>query len=156
MKKLHPLIKSEMLNTFQSVKELMLGKNYDNILQQSSQGFLFTYDDWNDVVRMEKLQYIDNAQYAITETLFSDFVNYLENSDDFDQKEINKFKFVDEIFHEHLRELSFFKFRNPEIISIDEAINEFKDTNFFPPTIVLKDGKFISRCRKTTDFRRWI
>ena len=30
-----------MLNTFQSVKELMLGKNYDNILQQSSQGFLF-------------------------------------------------------------------------------------------------------------------
>ncbi len=40
MKKLHPLIKSEMLNTFQSVKELMLGKNYDNILQQSSQGFL--------------------------------------------------------------------------------------------------------------------
>ena len=59
MKKLHPLIKSEMLNTFQSVKELMLGKNYDNILQQSSQGFLFTYDDWNDVVRMEKLQYID-------------------------------------------------------------------------------------------------
>ena len=29
-----------MLNTFQSVKELMLGKNYDNILQQSSQGFL--------------------------------------------------------------------------------------------------------------------
>ena len=27
--------------------------------------------------------------------------------------------------------------------SIDEAINEFKDTNFFPPTIVLKDGKFI-------------
>lgn len=38
-----------MLNTFQSVKELMLGKNYDNILQQSSQGFLFTYDDWNDV-----------------------------------------------------------------------------------------------------------
>lgn len=76
MKKLHPLIKSEMLNTFQSVKELMLGKNYDNILQQSSQGFLFTYDDWNDVVRMEKLQYIDNAQYAIIETLFSDFVNY--------------------------------------------------------------------------------
>ena len=145
-----------MLNTFQSVKELMLGKNYDNILQQSSQGFLFTYDDWNDVVRMEKLQYIDNAQYAIIETLFSDFVNYLENSDDFDQKEINKFKFVDEIFHENLRELSFFKFRNPEIISIDEAINEFKDTNFFPPTIVLKDGKFISRCRKTTDFRRWI
>lgn len=65
MKKLHPLIKSEMLNTFQSVKELMLGKNYDNILQQSSQGFLFTYDDWSDVVRMEKLQYIDNAQYAI-------------------------------------------------------------------------------------------
>lgn len=54
-----------MLNTFQSVKELMLGKNYDNILQQSSQGFLFTYDDWSDVVRMEKLQYIDNAQYAI-------------------------------------------------------------------------------------------
>lgn len=37
----------------------MLGKNYDNILQQSSQGFLFTYDDWSDVVRMEKLQYID-------------------------------------------------------------------------------------------------
>ncbi len=143
MKKLHPLIKSEMLNTFQSVKELMLGKNYDNMLQQSSQGFLFTYDDWNDVVRMEKLQYIDNAQYAIIETLFSDFVNYLENSDDFDQKEINKFKFVDEIFHEHLRELSFFKFRNPEISSVDEAINEFKDTNFFPPTIVLKDGKFI-------------
>lgn len=67
----------------------MLGKNYDNILQQSSQGFLFTYDDWSDVVRMEKLQYIDNAQYAIIETLFSDFVNYLENSDDFDQKEIN-------------------------------------------------------------------
>ena len=66
-----------MLNTFQSVKELMLGKNYDNILQQSSQGFLFTYDDWSDVVRMEKLQYIDNAQYAIIETLFSDFVNYL-------------------------------------------------------------------------------
>ena len=63
MKKLHPLIKSEMLNTFQSVKELMLGKNYDNMLQQSSQGFLFTYDDWSDVVRMEKLQYIDNAQY---------------------------------------------------------------------------------------------
>ena len=29
-----------MLNNFQSVKELMLGKNYDNILQQSSQGFL--------------------------------------------------------------------------------------------------------------------
>lgn len=56
----------------------MLGKNYDNILQQSSQGFLFTYDDWSDVVRMEKLQYIDNAQYAIIETLFSDFVNYLE------------------------------------------------------------------------------
>ena len=132
-----------MLNTFQSVKELMLGKNYDNILQQSSQGFLFTYDDWSDVVRMEKLQYIDNAQYAIIETLFSDFVNYLENSDDFDQKEINKFKFVDEIFHENIRELSIFKFRNPEIISIDEAINEFKDTNFFPPTIVLKDGKFI-------------
>ena len=132
-----------MLNTFQSVKELMLGKNYDNMLQQSSQGFLFTYDDWSDVVRMEKLQYIDNAQYAIIETLFSDFVNYLENSDDFDQKEINKFKFVDEIFHEHLRELSFFKFRNPEIISIDEAINEFKDINFFPPTIVLKDGKLI-------------
>ena len=48
-----------MLNTFQSVKELMLGKNYDNILQHSSQGFLFTYDDWSDVVRMEKLQYID-------------------------------------------------------------------------------------------------
>lgn len=92
---------------------------------------------------MEKLQYIDNAQYVIIETLFSDFVNYLENSDDFDQKAINKFKFVDEIFHEHLRELSFFKFRNPEIISIDEAINEFKDINFFPPTIVLKDGKFI-------------
>ena len=68
----------------------------------------------------------------------------------------NKFKFVDEIFHEHLRELSFFKFRNPEIISIDEAINEFKDTNIYPPTIVFKDGKFISRCRKTTDFRRWI
>lgn len=151
MKKLHPLIKSEMLNTFQSVKELMLGKNYDNILQQSSQGFLFTYDDWNDVVRMEKLQYIDNAQYAIIETLFSDFVNYLENSDDFDQKEINKFKFVDEIFHEHLRELSFFKFRNPEIISIDEAINEFKDTNFFPPTIVLKDGKFIDIQNYFTD-----
>ena len=41
----------------------MLGKNYDNMLQQSSQGFLFTYDDWSDVVRMEKLQYIDNAQY---------------------------------------------------------------------------------------------
>ena len=59
MKKLHPLIKSEMLNNFQSVKELMLGKNYDNILQQSSPGFLFTYDDWSDVVRMEKLQYID-------------------------------------------------------------------------------------------------
>lgn len=58
-------------------------------------------------------------------------------------KKNNKFKFVDEIFHEHLRELSFFKFRNPEIISIDEAINEFKDINFFPPTIVLKDGKFI-------------
>lgn len=75
--------------------------------------------------------------------MFSDFVNYLENSDDFDQKEINKFKFVDEIFHEYLRELSFFKFRNPEIISIDEAINEFKDINFFPRTIVLKDGKFI-------------
>ncbi len=88
MKKLHPLIKSEMLNTFQSVKELMLGKNYDNILQQSSQGFLFTYDDWSDVVRMEKLQYIDNAQYAIIETLFSDFVNYLENSDDFGQKKL--------------------------------------------------------------------
>lgn len=88
MKKLHPLIKSEMLNTFQSVKELMLGKNYDNMLQQSSQGFLFTYDDWSDVVRMEKLQYIDNAQYAIIETLFSDFVNYLENSDDFGQKKL--------------------------------------------------------------------
>ena len=77
-----------MLNTFQSVKELMLGKNYDNILQQSSQGFLFTYDDWSEVVRMEKLQYIDNAQYAIIETLFSDFVNYLENSDDFGQKKL--------------------------------------------------------------------
>lgn len=51
------------------------------MLQQSSQGFLFTYDDWSDVVRMEKLQYIDNAQYAIIETLFSDFVNYFSAHD---------------------------------------------------------------------------
>ena len=58
----------------------------------------------------------------------------------FDQKEINKFKFVDEIFHEHLRELSFSNLET-EIISIDEAINEFKDINFFPPTIVWKMEK---------------
>lgn len=94
-----------MLNTFQSVKELMLGKNYDNILQQSSQGFLFTYDDWSDVVRMEKLQYIDNAQYAIIETLFSDFVNYLENSDDFDQKEINKKLYSQAQISQHLSDM---------------------------------------------------
>ena len=71
----------------------MSGKNYDNILQQSSQRFLFSYDDWSDVVRMEKLNIFDNAQPLFFKLYFPDFVNYLETL--MTLTKINKF--VDDI-----------------------------------------------------------
>lgn len=143
MKKLHPLIKSEMLKTFPSVQSYMLGEQSSEMVTKCNQGFLFSFDDWTGDYKMEKLEHIENAQYAIIETLFEDFIDYLENTEDFTESELRKFSVINEVFHEYLRELCFFKFQNQNITTINEAVAEFKEVNFFMPTTVLKDGKFI-------------
>lgn len=143
MKKLHPLIRSEMFNTFADCHKFMLDKNYQNIMKECKHGFLFSYDEWIGDYKIEKVQHIENVQYAVIDVLFNDFVNYLETTDDFTNEEIKKFKLVDEIFHEYLRELAFFKFKDDNILTIEQAIDELRDINGFMPNLILKDGQLI-------------
>ena len=143
MKKLHPLIRSEMLKTFPNVQIFMLQNSPNDIIEQCHQGFLFSFDSWLGDYKIEKLEYIENAQFAVIDVLFENFVSYLENTEDFTNQEIRKFKLVDEIFHEHLRELAFFKFKDKTVTTIDDAVTALKDISDFMPSLILKDGKLI-------------
>lgn len=143
MKKLHPIIRSEMFNTFANCQKFMLGKYYQDIMNECKHGFLFSFDDWIGDYKIEKIRHIENAQYAVIDVLFNDFANYLETTDDFTNEEIRKFKLVDEIFHEYLRELAFFKFKDDSISTIEQATDELQDINGFMPNLILKDGQLI-------------
>lgn len=92
MNKVHPIIRSEMLKTFPDVQKFMLQNSPDDIIEQCHQGFLFYFESWFGGYKIEKLEYIENAQFAIIDVVFEDFVNYLENTDDFTNQEIRKFK----------------------------------------------------------------
>jgi len=50
---------------------------------------------------------------------------------------------VDEIFHEHLRKLAFFKFKDKTVTTIDDAVTALKDISDFMPSLILKDGQLI-------------
>lgn len=143
MKKLHPLIRSEMLKTFPNVQIFMLQNSPNDIIEQCHQGFLFSFDSWFGDYKIEKLEYIENAQFAVIDVLFENFVSYLENTEDFTNQEIRKFKLVDEIFHEHLRKLAFFKFKDKTVTTIDDAVTALKDISDFMPSLILKDGQLI-------------
>lgn len=143
MKKLHPLIRSEMLKTFPNVQIFMLQNSPNDIIEQCHQGFLFSFDSWLGDYKIEKLEYIENAQFAVIDVLFENFVSYLENTEDFTNQEIRKFKLVDEIFHEHLRKLAFFKFKDKTVTTIDDAVTALKDISDFMPSLILKDGQLI-------------
>jgi hypothetical protein len=67
MNKVHPIIRSEMLKTFPDVQKFMLQNSPDDIIEQCHQGFLFYVDSWFGGYKIEKLEYIENAQFAIIE-----------------------------------------------------------------------------------------
>lgn len=112
-------------------------------IEQSKLGFLFAFDNPLEINR-EKVEYQHNMQFAIIDILFNDYVNYIENSCEWSNEEANNINEINEYFDEYLRELDFFRFKNKNITTINEAVKELKKICFFPPRIVIKDGQIIN------------
>ena len=140
--KIHKRTKKEMRERNSEAKEFFLGENHEEIKKIVSEGFIFAFDELTDE-GIKRIQWVPNAQYALIDIFFADYINYIENSGEWTQQEANDIKEIDGHFHELLRDREMFIFKNKKITTIHEAVKEFKKISFFPPKIVIKDGLFI-------------
>lgn len=132
-------VKDALIKSNNDIARVILGENYESILQDCAEGFLFHYDNW-DCELLDEVEECPYAQYALIDILFKNYVNYIEENDgDWTQEEANNQQLIDECFHEYLRELTFFRFKNKKITTQWEARKEFEKINFFPPRMVIKD-----------------
>lgn len=127
----------------EEVKKFFLKDESEKMTKDVLEGFLFTFDDLSDDC-MKHIEWVPNAQYALIDIFFSNYVNYVENSGEWTQQEANDIGELDEYFHEILRNREMYRFKNKKITTIQEAVKEFKKINFFPPSIVIKDGLMLN------------
>lgn len=143
MVKMNKTTKKSMKKRNEEAKKFFLKDESEQMSKYVLEGFLFSFDDLNEGC-MEYIEWVPNAQYALIDIFFSDYVNYVENSGEWTQQEANNIDELDEYFHEILRGREMFRFKNKKITTIQEAIKEFKKINFFPPSIVIKDGLMLN------------
>lgn len=143
MVKMNKTTKKSMKRRNEEAKKFFLKDESEQINEYVLEGFLFSFDDLSEEY-IQHIEWVPNAQYALIDIFFSDYVNYVENSGEWTQKEANNIDEIDEYFHEILRRREMFRFKNKKITTIQEAIKEFKKINFFPPSIVIKDGLILN------------
>lgn len=143
MIKMQEHIKEKMHQENQLNKTFFLKDIPDDIPKKAKQGFIFSFEDWGMECDRTKLEHLPNAQYALIDELFEDYVQSIEKNGEWTAQELNNFQEVNECFHDYLRELEFYCLKNQSIKTLDELIPKLQEVSYFPPTLIMEDGKII-------------
>lgn len=144
MIKMQDHIKQQMIKDNQESKTFFLKDVPDDIQTKAQQGFIFSFENWGMDCDRSKLEYLPYAQYALIDEIFDKYVISIENDGEWTATQLNDYQEVNECFHEFLSELDFYRLKGNEVQTLDELIPILKDISFFPPEVVIKDGKLIN------------